>query len=515
MAEGEKSAPTEEGRSWLRRRLAELLGRGARGDVIAAYVGPNARDVIVGKNIVKVGTLVVPTLPLLALLAVVVSALGFWGANFLGPAKMSSTYNVAVAGIGQLDTAGRMHRSELGELSGGWIFEDLVDQNDKQAVVNRVEIWHDSLPITQKRVRLGFIAGATPEERAAAAEALAARVRADVVIYGYLSPDSAAPELIVEFYVSSRLSGESAEIIGRYQLGDPIPVPPHFDVNDSLAKEKLGSLVATRGAAAFWLVLGLRDDLLGEPAKALAVLQQAEQQLPLWKPRGEGKEILYYLMGREALFLERDEQAEEAAARALDSNPGYARAEIVMGGVYLRRAKQALAPDGAGVDESLRLSDVAIGHYGRALQPAPASAGPLIETVARLALGSAYYLQGEAYLILDDVEAAGRLFGQTVAEVEPLLAPLDQAGQHRLLAQAYGYLGMALYQQGWLSVAHGNQAAGRALYEQARDAYARCLEQGQAAPEDDLLRSGTIAESCRRNSAAAEQALSSLEGNDP
>ena len=81
-----------DGKGWLRRTLADILGREKRGDVVAAYVEEGARDVVIGKNIVKIGTLKIPTVPLLALLAVVVSALIFVAINFLGPAKMDARF---------------------------------------------------------------------------------------------------------------------------------------------------------------------------------------------------------------------------------------------------------------------------------------------------------------------------------------------------------------------------------------------------------------------------------------
>jgi hypothetical protein len=47
----------------LRRLLASLLRLEKRGDAIQANVGPGARDVVIGKNIIRVGTTSVPTLP--------------------------------------------------------------------------------------------------------------------------------------------------------------------------------------------------------------------------------------------------------------------------------------------------------------------------------------------------------------------------------------------------------------------------------------------------------------------
>ena len=45
--------------SW-RERLASFLQRRDRGDVIVGDVGQEARGVVVGKNVIQIGTLVVP-----------------------------------------------------------------------------------------------------------------------------------------------------------------------------------------------------------------------------------------------------------------------------------------------------------------------------------------------------------------------------------------------------------------------------------------------------------------------
>ena len=112
-------------------------------------------------------------------------------------------------------------------------------------------VWHDGLPRTQKRPKLGLLAGKTPDERAQAAEALAGRIGADVVIYGHLEPVGDALQFVQEFYVSPRLRPEANETIGRYQLGAPIPVPANLANADSLAKEAVAAQVGDRTQALF------------------------------------------------------------------------------------------------------------------------------------------------------------------------------------------------------------------------------------------------------------------------
>jgi tetratricopeptide (TPR) repeat protein len=516
MSGDETPSAEKDGKGWLRRTLADILGREKRGDVVAAYVEEGARDIVIGKNIVKIGTLKIPTLPLLALLAVVVSALIFVGINFLGPAKMDARFNVAVAEIGELGADGRMRPTEEGTLLSKWIFDELVAANGKLPDTN-VELWHDSLSLLDKRVKLGMVSGGTPEARAEAAGELASKVDADVVIYGYLTPHNSPAELVLEFYVQPRVRGEANVTIGRYQLGDPILVPENFDPADTLAKEALGTRVTNRASALFWLLLGLREDLLGRSEEALAVFRQAEAELPQWKDQGEGKEILYFFIGRSALFLGRYGEAEEALLKALQIDPDYARAQIVLSSVGFRRVESLLHnPEEPLTEEDMRGAIVqveqTIDGYRKAVDLAQGSHDPLIGIIARLALASAYRLQGEIYFWLQDDAEAVRFLDLAINEIAPVLQPLAEARQHRILAQAHLSLGAAYTQKAEILRRQGDLGASRALYEQARAAYARCIEQGASAPEDDILRSAIVEESCRPWEKYAEEALTTLEG---
>ncbi len=166
------------------------------------------------------------------------------------------------------------------------------------------------------------------------------------MIYGHLERAGDAAQLVQEFYVSPRLRPEANETIGRYQLGAPIPVPVKLTAADSLAKEAVAAQVSDRTQALFRLLLALRDDLLGRHEQALTQLKATAGQLTSWSERGEGKEILYYLIARQALFLKRYDEAEAFATQALQSNSDYARAP---GRPWRRR--RAPSPGDAGQPE--------------------------------------------------------------------------------------------------------------------------------------------------------------------
>ena len=517
MADQAASPNSQEGQTWLKQALSRLRWRERHRDVIAAYVAEGARDVIVGKNIVKIGTLVIPTVPVLALLAVVVAALTFVAVQFLGPTEMSDIYNVAIADIGQIDERGRMVRSETGSWLSTWIYDELVAANEQHAASNRVTLWHDSLPITQKRPKLGRIEGQTAEARALAAQKLAGQINADVLVYGHLSPEQDNRSLVLEFYVSSRLRGEVDLTIGRYQLGDPVPIVAGFDPEDTLDREVVGRLVTRRASALFWLLLGLREDLLGRPAEALTVFEQAEAELPGWQEQGEGKETLHFFIGRAALFGQDDQLAEKALLRSLQSNPQYHRAQIALGSVYLWRAQSVLAATQetgpADVQRALKELDQTVAAYERGLELAQAAQEPMIEVIARLALGSAQTLEGQIhYVYLDDLASADHLFDAAIEQVSQAFDPLQLAGQDRYLAQAYDYVGTAYTQQAGVHHAQGNLDSSQSLYGRALEAYEQCVTLGENAGLRDEILSQRIAPLCQEHAQVAREAMTALQG---
>ena len=307
----------------------------------------------------------------------------------IGPTRMDpkSTMNVAVTEVGALDAQGEMQPSADGELIRGWMVDALEAAVEASPSADRMLVWHDGLPRTQKRPQLGVLAGATPEERAQAAEILAGRIGADVVIYGHLEPAGGDARLVQEFYVTSRLRPEASETIGRYQLGAPIPVPIDLVKKDSLAKEAVATQISDRTQALDRLLLALREDLLGRHEQALALLQETEAELTSWAEQGEGKEILYYLMARQALFLKRYDEAEAFARQALASNPAYPRAFVVLGGVGVRRAQDLPVLESLAASGPLDQADAA---YARAVELATASDDRRMELIARLGMAGGH-----------------------------------------------------------------------------------------------------------------------------
>lgn len=450
-------------------------------------------------------------LPAALISALILVAVGIY--SFVGPTRMdaANTLNIAVADVPILEQTGRASTSPDGVLIREWMVKALAAANEELEVGDRVGIWQDGLPRTQKRPKLGFIAGATAEERAAAAEILASRIGADVVIYGYLEPDGEATRFVQEFYVLPRLRPEASETIGRYQFGAAVPLAANLSSADSLAREAVAGPISDRARLLFGILLGLREDVLGRHEAALALLRAAEASAPAARQPGTGADVLYYFIARQALFLGRYDEAATAAQESLTLNPQRERAAVVLGGVYLRRAT-ALAPQEQLAENGLLQQAEAA--YQQAIDLAVAFGDTRMELVARLALANAYLARGAAYYRLDDGEigdpAAEQLFDRATLNLRPLLAALAELKQHRLLGQAYAYLGIARFYQGNLAQRSGDPSRAQALLTEARDAFTGCEEQARLLPEDRTLGEKIVRDVCSPSKQQVEDALRGL-----
>lgn len=452
-------------------------------------------------------------LPLGALLLLALILFGVYTAAVPAAMDAADTLNVAVAEVPRLDSAGAAAATRDGVLIREWTAAALAAANDSLASGSRIAVWHDGMSRLGKRVRIGAIAGATAEDRAAAAAALAQRIRADVVIYGHLAADGNAASLTQEFYVSPRLQPESNETIGRYQLGAALTLPADLASADSLAREAAAGQVADRATLLFGTLLGLREDVLGRHDEALALLRTVEGSTPTAAQPGAGGDVLYYFIARETLFLGRNAEAEAAARQALALNPDFARAAIVLGGAHLRSA--AALPPAEQLAEGGLLQQAAAA-YRQAADLAVASGDTRMELVARLALANADLARGTAYYQLDDSEAgdpaADQVLEQAAASLRLLLAPLEQIQQTRLLGQAYAYLGVARLQQGSLALRAGDSGRAAGLLREAGMAFDGCGEQARRLPEDRTLGDKIAAAICQPGRQQVDQALQGIGG---
>ena len=445
-----------------------------------------------------------------------------------GPDRMpADSFNVAIAEIGRLDAQGQVQGSADGQRISEWIYSELQREYENSEVLKErnIKVWHDSLGPAEKSVELGTIGS---DE---AAEGVAKKINANLVIYGNLDTGQNPATFEPRFYVS-RLRGEADEIdeiTGPFQLGSSIPVELPLDKNDQVTITSLRQQVALRALAMRWFTIGFIWDLLGNTKKALETFKQAEADLTEWANKGEGKEILYYFIGREALTLARDEQAvqnsgtfESAEAarteaeryfqKALGSNAGYAKAHIGLAGVYYQRAQ--LQPS----EQRLALPDMdqAIDHYQQGLDYALESPSGLVEFEARFGLAIAARLKGLTYRDLGFPDEAEVYFDWAGRELAMILKPLADEEQQRTLAQAYLALGVTYSEQARLQKSQGDIAAGVDLFKQAEEAYAGCIAQGDPAEggnPHDLLLKDIIATYCQPYRQRVTEDRLALEGN--
>jgi tetratricopeptide (TPR) repeat protein len=253
---------------------------------------------------------------------------------------------------------------------------------------------------------------------------------------------------------------------------------------------------------------------------ALGVFQQARDQLKTGS--APVSEVLWFFIGREELTLATTtasqpsnpgpEQAahlanaEAAFKQSAAINPSYARAFIGLGGVYFYRAQTTASPD------RLKGTDLAaaIQNYQQALALAPTSPGALLDTKARLGLVSVWILQGEALRDTGQMADAASSFDRAIQTATEALQPLIEAKQFRVLAQAYLSLGEAYHEQGHLKLVQGDVSASKALFELASQNYGLCIQQKDAAPNDQTLADTIVKGFCIPYKQSVDSSLAQL-----
>jgi tetratricopeptide (TPR) repeat protein len=408
-----------------------------------------------------------------------------------GPTKMrplgpfSVRFAVAIASFGEIDENGHMRNSSKGYDLSTQVFEMLQSEFESLPpdLKDKSLLWHDSLPLAEKDIELGTISGDTPQERRTAAEKLAKDIEADVIIYGHFAHHENTSAFVPEFYVSP-INGQAEEIVGHTQLGSAVPIPSNCEQDPKCALILIPELsVRTKALTRF--TVGLMYDLIGSNQEALETFERMEQELTDWDETNEGKEVLYYFIGYEALALSYDENnmkksfptiedalesAETYFLNALDSNQGYVRAHIGLGNVYYRRA--GLHPP----QQRLALLDQAKDHYEQALANTSELPGIPIKLMARYGLAIVSHSKGVTYLELGSKDEANTYLGWAIEELEALLEPLSEASQQRKLTQAYFALGAAYHGQAEIKRIEDDPESSIALFRQAEEAYTKCVD---------------------------------------
>ncbi|MBI3915260.1 MAG: hypothetical protein HY327_13870 [Chloroflexi bacterium] len=484
-----------------RKRATDAIPKIQRGDVIIADVGEGASDVVVGKNIIKIGTLVVPALPVIVALIIFLLVGGGTAYYFSLPVKMPLNpkypyFNVVVADFGEIDQSGKAIESAAGAGLSEFTFTTLKstfkDLPQKVQDQFQLQVWHSSMYLKEMRYTIGRIATETEAQK------LAQGIGANIVVYGTFKPTGDGTSFTPEFYVAP-LQNEADEIIGKHNLGEAIT---ETSLNLKTAMTERLELFSK-------FTLGVMYDGFGQNTRALDIFKDALTSSAAAQS-SQGAQVINFFIGRENLFLaqakialaedyalkattaatpsEADafrakvaeantqieayfasaETAYTASRRADDS---YARAHIGLGGVALTRANLQSPLERFNDPQWIQR---AVQEYSTANDLAARSNDAPTLLKAQLSLGNASFLQGESFLHQQDWKMAIAAFDRAIQFAEPQLPGLTE--QYRMLGQTDLLLGNAYYEKGLAHAQVSEKEQSKAAYGKAVQIYSECVK---------------------------------------
>ncbi len=431
----------------------------------------------------------------LLLVGIVVAVLYSLGVFNPPVEQMTGDFNVAVAEFAVLDEAGRLTNDDH---DGGRRIAARVGAGLLSEVGQDVSVWYDGegseghVPVGV--VGEGFEGAADP---AAVAEAL----NADLIVYGVVAPAGAFSDLAVRVYARPQFDADFGSVVGNYDLVERIPV---FDPDQP--REEVWQRLDPVARAAGLLMLGLRQELLGNQPGALAFFERAAELTP-------ESDVAHYFVGQENFYLsqtgEGDTSGYRAAAatafeRALALDPENARALIGQAGLHFMAAQEKVAglaaagaTDPAAYEPARGEAQAAWDGYGRAIALDAESQrfGVPVGSIGRYGQALSLRLLGEIAFRAGDAAGAEQLIDQAVTLLEGELGRLDTANEPRLAAQYNEALGSVYEWRGYLRELRGDSTAADA-YRQALDAYERCRRQGEAFPFDTFMAQEIVQEIC-------------------
>ena len=445
------------------------------------------------------------TAAMLVVIVVVLLALR----GVFSPRRMNGIFNIAVAEFGETGPNGAIHSSTTGKQMSDWAVTYLRDELKKEDA--NLSVWPErSNPLLPTHV--GLVQPSTAEETASA-------INADLLIYGVIDTRINPPQLTLNFWVAPQDKHQFEDIQGSTQIGKPIRIINLQDPGISVQ----GELQRQSTALAF-IAMGLAQEQLGQSEDALAAFLKAEETAPQ-------SEMVKFFIGREYLFISdlqpdrREElwqKAEVSLQQAIELDDSYARAYIGLGALYRKRANSLVDPaiESKHVPDpqAMQWVEKAIESYQKVLDLKPDSAeyGNPVEDVARLALGSAYRLQGTIYLLEGDTDSALKALDEAVQLLETSRPVFEAAipeheSYRRYLAQAYEYLGTTYQWQGLtFDTAHDYDSA-LAAYKKSIEAFDQCILQGKDSP-DLIIQNDIVGKDCQPGLKEVQQIYNELSG---
>jgi tetratricopeptide (TPR) repeat protein len=323
-------------------------------------------------QVVHLHTTDVRWLPVVVALAAVVGvfAVLFWR---LGPERQPErmppgAFNVAVAEFTVLDENGTPVSSDDGRQLAAWLTRQLKT-NFNELELDKITTWNVWGP-----VETGAISGVDREQ---AAQALADKIGATVLIYGTLTDRGAQSRFAPEFYVNPAAFTKADNITGEHELGDDLPLVLPF--GNEVTAIRYPAL-AGRTRALTLITLGLAYYTIDDEDGAISFFKKAINE-ERWLP-GDGKHIVHLLLGNAwGLRISKEQSpadlpsAKAQYERALEIKPDYGRAMLGLANIYFLQAQgnpDQIMADPMLLAEAEHLLDVASTLEG---QPESANIG--------------------------------------------------------------------------------------------------------------------------------------------
>ena len=448
----------------------------------------------------------------LLVVAMLAALLAFDVISLRPPDRMSGDFNVAVAQFAVLDEAGRLVDDDA---AGGLRVAQRIGATLQAEFADRpeVQVWFDSPELeADHNVTIGVVAppalGLT--EPAAAAETL----NADVIIHGDVRPAGEADALTLRFYLRPQFEADFSQMVGFHEFTTRIPV---FDPANP--REEVWRELDPLANALAWVTQGLRLEILGEQAAALAAFERAAEFAP-------DSDVVHYFLGQEHFYSAQRAGSDEAQLAAAETafneslrlNPENARAGIGLGSVRFVRGQRLLnEAEARGEGNDAAALAAARGEAQAALDAYTAVAlrgeqtdvyGVPVGGIARVGRAIALRLLGELAFQGGDLVAAESFIDQASATLEEDAAALDTPNDPRLPAQAAQALGSIYEWKAFLLGERGAAGEAQAARDTALRYYTDCVRQGEEFPFDTYLVERIVGQLC----APRVTALAPVEG---
>jgi tetratricopeptide (TPR) repeat protein len=406
---------------------------------------------------------------------------------------MDGDFNIAVAEFAVLDAEGNLTNDDH---EGGARIAERIGSNLEREFARRPEVlvWFDSPELeSEHNVTIG-VAGSPPLDVKTPTE-MAEELNADMIVYGLAEPSGSTSDLTFRFYLRPQFRADFSQMVGDHEFKADLPV---LDASDP-AEDVWRNLDPLANALA-WLILGLRQEILGEQDQAVASFAEAASFAP-------DSDVIQYFVGQEHFYsAQRDPSkaqeslplAEAAFAESLRLNPDNPRARIGQGSVHFVQAQSLLnevrsLPDGEEKTtalETVRLeAQTALDAYTDiAGQPEQINEyGVPVAGIARVGRAISLRLLAEVAFFQGDLTAAETHIDQAIAALEDDLEQLNTANDPRLAGQTYQAIGSFYEWKAFLLNERGATDAAASAREAALSFYNDCVQQGEDFPADTYL----------------------------